>query len=72
MADSELFVFQIFIGVITMKVTPGAQMNTNCDMLPVSTGLVHTLPVATPRKNAQIFGKMPLPWANSGGGLNWY
>jgi len=54
----ELFVFQIFIGVITLKQAIGAQMNTNCDMLPVSIRLVHICGAMNRSKTAQKFGKM--------------
>jgi len=68
----ELFVFQIFIGVISVKVMTGAQMNTNLDMLPVSCALVHTLSGDDHDTNAQKYSKMLPHWAKCCGGLNWY
>ena len=53
------FVFQIFIGVISMKAMIGAQMNTNLPMLPVSNALVHTLYSVGYDTNAQKCSKMP-------------
>jgi len=42
-----------------MKWAIGAQMNTNCDMLPVSALLVHIHPRLKYSKTAQKFGKTP-------------
>jgi hypothetical protein len=68
----QSFVFQIFIGVITLKACSRAQMNTNSDMLPVSTALVHTGKLAEHDINAQKCSKMPPVSAKCRGGLNWY
>jgi len=65
-------VFQIFIGVITMKAPMGAQMNTNLAMLPVSAPIVHTRKANELDTNAQKCSKMLPHWAKFVGGLNWY
>ena len=55
-----------------MKVIPGAQMNTNSDMLPVCGAIVHIGKFTEHDINAQKCSKMPPLWANRQGGLNWY
>jgi hypothetical protein len=52
-------VFQIFIDVISLKALMRAQMNTNFDMLPVSTALVHIQKCGEVDINAQKCSKMP-------------
>ena len=64
--------FQIFIGVVSMKVDIGDQMNTNLNMLPVLAKVVHILAGLIYLRNAQKCSKMLPHWANLRGGFNWY
>jgi hypothetical protein len=54
------FVFQIFIGVITLNALRSIQMNTNCDTLHLSGRFVHTRHPSGHDTNAQKFGRMAL------------
>lgn len=47
-------------------------MNTNCDMLPFVSPLVHTHSTAEYQINARNCGKALPFWAKAKGGLNWY
>jgi hypothetical protein len=53
-----IFVFQIFIAALEVKVTTTDQMNTNLNMLPVLAGVVHILLPRNWRRNAQKCSKM--------------
>jgi hypothetical protein len=55
----KTIVFQIFIGPTRVKLTHGAQMNTNLKTLALLGQLVHTRQSENWLKNAQKFSKMP-------------